>query len=413
MIPQVYSGLGATNNLISNSSLNNRNILSGPNWIPKLTGNLKKDGGRWYCLDLLGKYHSNSKLKQFHALTFYFRHTRAPQAGAIITSMLPESFTYSIGGNYTNPIKIMGSEIVNTVVKEFTNGNMTTSFNVDTSLSWQSPKRMELTFRIPVFDDSASGSHVNYQEAIDLFGEAILPELARNGTYESVPGPNLLTTLEYRARNGKHTTASSTLNSIKNGISDATKWTVGGQESLWDRISIQVGGVLLLDWCIIKDLKVTFPNTKAMVLHNYTGMHKAQVDDRGNETYKVHLQPLQAELEVTVATVMGITRATFKDMLYQTESTKQDEKDGTPSGGGDVSSTKVNDSGSSVTKSIKTPSDTAKFLNNLVPQPQMSLAPGYNNDLIYVPENNMSLINPIKQDPFPVGGMSKISQQEL
>jgi len=389
--PQVYAGTGSGSNNVT-SKLGDKSVLSGPNWIPKLTDNLSDTSKRWYCLDLLGKYHTESKLKQFHGLTFYFRNTRTGD-GAIITSMLPESFVYSIGGNYSNAIKLLGSELINSVASTFSNGNISTTFNLDTSLTWQSPKRMELVFRIPVFDDSATGTNINYQEAIDLFGEAILPEVSANATYESIPGPNLLTAMSYRARNGKSITMSDRFNKIKNKVSSfiTDKTFIGGEETKWDRISIQVGGLLLLDWCIIKDLKVTFPNTKAMVLHNYTGMHSDQVDDNGNETYKIHLQPLQAELEVTVATVMGITRATFKDMLYQTESTNQGNKYKDTSSS---SAAKVNNSGTSQTKSVKTVQDTVNALNNMVPPVQMSFIPGHEHDydVIQYPANNMTPI---------------------
>lgn len=394
--PQVYAGTGSENHNVT-SKLDDKNVLSGPNWIPKLTDNLSNTTKRWYCLDLLGKYHTESKLKQFHGLTFYFRNSRTGD-GAIITSMLPESFVYSIGGNYSNAIKLLGSELINSVASTFSNGNISTTFNLDTSLTWQSPKRMELVFRIPVFDDSATGTNINYQEAIDLFGEAILPEISANATYESIPGPNLLTAMSYRARNGKSVTMSDRFNDIKNKVSKhiTDKSIIGGEETKWDRISIQVGGLLLLDWCIIKDLKVTFPNTKAMVLHNYTGYHKDQVDDRGNETYKIHLQPLQAELEVTVATVMGVTRATFKDMLYQTESTNQGNKYKDTSSS---SSAKINDSGTSQTKSVKTYEDTVKYINNMSIQPAMSFVPGYEHsyEVIQYPGNNMTPIYRAKE----------------
>jgi len=392
--PQVYAGPGVTkiDDVTKQINSSSPNVLSGPNWIPTLTGNLdasKAQAGlkrsnsskTWYCLDLLGKYHKESKLKQFHALTFYFRNTKQ-QNGAIITSMLPESFTYAIGGVYNNPIKLIGNDIVNVIAQNFTNGNASTSFNLDTALVWQSPKRMDLVFKIPVFDDSASGSNINYQEAIDLFGEAILPEIAKNGTYESIPGPNISTTIRYRARNGKAITMSGWGQKITDVTSKGFQTVFNGQEREWDRISVQVGGLLLLDWCVIKDLKVTFPNTKAMVLHDFRGTHSAQIDDTGRETYQVHLQPIQAELEVTVSTVMGITRATFKDMLYQTESTSKGYKE-------DASNT------TPVTSTYKQTIDT---LNNIALSqrggyPQMSYAPGYNEhdfDLFRDPSKFMS-----------------------
>lgn len=363
-VPEVYAGFGAGSFNITEQEWANKNILTGPNWFYTLTGNaggmegssvstsrfsdqkvtykLGRDNKStsWYCLDLAGKYHTTSPVKQFHALTFYFRNSRDPNKGAIITSTLPESFTYSIGGVYSNPIALGGGEFANAVVSAFTANTKGLSFNVDTSLIWQSPKRMDIVFKIPVFDDSGSGTNINYQEAIELFSEAILPNVGPDGLYNSIPGPNIIKALTYRATKesgGVSTYASQTVNDAvensqwkkdKNGkrTNEKTKLAqlINSEDQLWDRICVQVGGLLLLDWCIIKDLKVTFPNTKAQVLHDFryrNSKHKASNTSLENGTrFKAHLQPIQAELEVTVSTVMGMTRATFRDMLYQNES---------------------------------------------------------------------------------------------
>lgn len=356
MVPEVYAGFGAGVSEIDN--LNDKSIMSGPNWFYTLTGNAGgvnseipaiKDnewgrtgkGTNWYCLDLLNKYHKKSALKQFHALTFYFRDTRTPSNGAIITSTLPESFSYQIGGVWQNPVQLGGGALSNSFVNAITKGNKSLAFSVDTSLIWQSPKRMDLVFKIPVFDDSGTGTHRNYQEAIELFSEAILPEVGEDGVYNSVPGPNIFTALTYRAKGGKETKAAQTFSDVASTLGDAANKHLYGRYGIWDRISIQVGGLLLLDWCVIKDLKVTFPNTKAQVLHDYRKRTRVVDEETGdlisnevfknNENkeeslegnlydYKVHLQPIQAELEITVSTVMGMTRATFKDMLYQNPS---------------------------------------------------------------------------------------------
>ncbi len=372
-VPEVYEGFGSGVSSIG-SELGNKNIMTGPNWFYTLTGNaggmdgstistsrfsdqqvtyrLGRDNKNtnWYCLDLAGKYHKNSALKQFHALTFYFRNSLDAKKGAIITSSLPESFTYSIGGVYNNPIQLGGSDFAKAVTAAFTSNTKGLSFNADTSLIWQSPKRMEIIFKIPIFDDSGSGTNINYQEAIELFSEAILPQVGEDGLYRSIPGPNIIRALRYRATNesgGVATIAAQKIDDAvirgqfvrdkDNNIIGKTKLSqlINSEGQLWDRISVQVGGLLLLDWCVIKDLKVTFPNTKAQVLHDFRSKSKKR-DSEGNlisnkarsgntsledgTRFKAHLQPIQAELEVTVSTVMGMTRATFRDMLYQNES---------------------------------------------------------------------------------------------
>ena len=364
-VPEVYAGFGANDGLLRNNeilSFDNKEILTGPNWFYTLTGNAggtttqtSSDGatlgrgGRytWYCLDLLNKYHTSSPLKQFHALTFYFRDSNKPTNGAIITSMLPETFTYSIGGNYTSPISLSGGELSNTIANLLTEGSKSLAFSADTSVIWQSPKRMEIVFKIPVFDDSGTGTHRNYQEAIELFSEAILPEVGEDGLYNSIPGPNLFRVLAHRATEGSKTKAAATFSEMASRTKGQAIKHLYGRAGIWDRICVQIGGMLLLDWCVIKDLKVTFPNTKAQVLHDFRKrgtMGVFSVDDtmclmtdnapdpsnvslHGGYNYKVHLQPIQAELEVTVSTVMGITRATFKDMLFQNTSRKAEGKE--------------------------------------------------------------------------------------
>lgn len=342
--PEVYAGFGTSDTDVTMANINNgriKNVLSGPNYLPTLTGNLgARDGygendegalrrgkavgsngnGTWYCLDLLGKYHRDSNLKQYHALTFYLRSTNTGE-GAIVASMLPESFTYSIGGKYGNPINFGKTDLVSAFFQEMSKGNLSLQFGVNTAQVWNSTQPMDIVFRIPVFDDSGTKTHVNYQEAIDLLSEAILPSIGEDGQYESTPGPSIITALEWNATHGKHTRASSLMSSLQSKGADKIQANLGGEQKHWDRISVQVGGMLLLDWCIIKNLKVTFPNTKAMVLHNYRTNDGASMHKDYN--YYAHLQPLQAELEVTVSTVMGITRMTFKDMLYLTESHKE------------------------------------------------------------------------------------------
>ena len=174
--PQVYAGFGTSSidtTMLSINAGKVENILSGPNYLPTLTGNLgaygsnaknplnrngkvgSNENGTWYCLDLLGKYHKNSNLKQYHALTFYLRSTNTGE-GAIIASMLPESFTYSIGGKYGTPFKLSADTLVSALAQEVSNGNLSFNFAVDTAQIWNSPKPMELIFRIPIIDDSAT-----------------------------------------------------------------------------------------------------------------------------------------------------------------------------------------------------------------------------------------------------------------
>lgn len=322
--PEVYAGKWSAKGYDNDGSspfwFENDSRLSGPNYYSEK--NLKtftntawmdaKDTaqgrmGKWYTLDLSRKYNTTSKLKQFHLLTFVFRNTKNANIGRLITSSLPEQLAYKIGGKWEKPIKLTGGSLINAVVQNVTGGKFSTTFAVDTTQVWMGTEPLEMVFKIPIFDDSGTNSGINYQEALDCFSEAILPELNSAGSYSNIPGPNILDIL-----GGTMGDKNVWLQNQTKNVFDTFSDFIGDNKARrWDRITVQVGGILLMDWCIIKDIKVTFPNTKAMVLHDWTHI---QSDLRSGQ-----LHPLLAQIEVTVATAKGITRSNFKRMLQLQE----------------------------------------------------------------------------------------------
>lgn len=300
------------NNLSGPNYYSSKNLsqFTNANWIDE-KDHSKGKIGKWYTLDLSRKYNTTSSLKQFHLLTFVFRSSKRPNIGRLITASLPEQLAYKIGGKWEAPIKLTGNSTVTALIQTATDNRLSTSFAVDTTQVWMGTEPLEMVFKIPVFDDSGTSSGINYQEALACFGEAILPELNSAGAYSSVPGPNMLDVLGGKQGDKRYwlqNFAEKARDAASKGLSEV----FGDElERVWDRITVQVGGLLLMDWCIIKNVKVTFPNTKAMVLHDWS---KIESDQR-----KGQLQPLLAQIEVTVTTAKGITRSNFKNMLQLQE----------------------------------------------------------------------------------------------
>lgn len=252
---------------------------------------------RTFCLDLSGTNASGkegSSLRQYHQLTFVFSNSNNTSQGkSIITAGLPEKFSYNIGGVWNNSIKLGGDDLLNTL--SATVLKTSTSMVIDNSQFWVGTKPLKMVFSIPIFDDAQAGSGINYQEALSLFSEAVLPDVNSSGFYNSIPGPDIFSVLKgYKGTK-----------EVKAGLNRVG--LAEGTGRLWDHITLQIGGILLVDWCFIEDIKVSFPNTKSMIKHTYDGV--------------ATLRPLLAQFDITVGTVKGVTMSNFKNMLQLKEQT--------------------------------------------------------------------------------------------
>lgn len=312
----VYAGFGASGDW--KEEINTYENMSGPNYVKDC--NLASNSTRWFAFDLCEKYNRDSPLKQFHMLTIYLRDsTNKKTGGYLIKANLPEQFTYSIGGVWGNPINLSAGETLNTLLQQLSGGRASLRHTVDSFMVWQAPKRMEFVFKIKVFDDSGNNTRINYQEALELLSSCVLPKVDTNGYYESIPGPVLTRVLNNRPLGEKTIRGAQTANKIaQNG--DSLADAMNGRKSPFDRVTVQIGGLLLVDWCVIRDVKITYPNTKNQVLHSYMGINKGE-----GINYKMHLQPLMAELEITISTVQSLTFPNYRTMLYLTEQTQPDD----------------------------------------------------------------------------------------
>jgi hypothetical protein len=76
------------------------------------------------------------------------------------------------------------------------------------------------------------------------------------------------------------------------------------------RIMVQIGGILLVDRCILKSVKVNYPNTKTLIKHTYP-----QSIAPGN-TGMSYLTPLLAEVTITFSTIEAMTSNLYSKMLW-------------------------------------------------------------------------------------------------
>lgn len=325
--PQTFASPGDKNRFNNGVGFDSR--LSGPQYLSTIT---PKEGKK-YCLDLSGKYNKNSQLKQYHCATFVFRGITPSDVckqneGAILTMALPNKVKYSFGGRWQNQFASLsgGSEaLVGGLVQSLTNGSFNGAYDMSTASSWVGAQELSMILSFPVFDDVETNSGINYQEALALLAEATLPSVSSvTGAYTKLPGPTVFNKLTENTQGdeankiGKAVKgAAQTVDGwTNNALSDAFEWIAKEadlQSNPWQRITLQLGGVLLLDWCIIKRVSVEFPNTKHQVLHSWP---------EGSVRHQ-HLQPLLANIEVEISTAQGLTVDKFKDMLQLSEGEKR------------------------------------------------------------------------------------------
>lgn len=289
--------------------------LSGPNWAGQ---NNDFNGKKHFNLDLCNKYHSTSQLKQFHTVTFYFRSTKDSQKAIFIRCQLPEKFSYSIGGEWMAPTSLSkGSGIISAIMQA---GGDSNTYTTDSTKIWNAPKPLAIKLSIPIFDDVEDNSKINFLEALNVFGRATLPNVDSSSQFISTPGPSFFTSLQNR-QDGVVIKGAGSLEKLSDTVGEGMAFVKEklleinskAQKDL-DRISVQIGGMLLIDWAIITEFTVTYPNTKNQILHQW------------DNTKKAHLLPQLAILDVQIETVTGMTQLAYQKMLDLDSTLVKDNK---------------------------------------------------------------------------------------
>ena len=248
-------------------------------------------------------------LRQFHQTRIFVEgfsgmnhHGKAEGQPAtyLISANLPQSLSYGLSSTWQAPLSGMGNSTTNAImqfgsqlVKD--HGAQIASASgihrATTFLIWGGAKPLEMTIKIPVIDDNYGTKTVddistNLAEALEFLSCLCLPAEGNTGANFYTPPPSPL------------------------------NFSVGwGDKSLnlhlrYARIMVQLGGILLIDNCIIKSINVSYPNTKTLIKHTYP-----QSISPGS-TGMTYLTPLLAEVSITLSTIEAVTANAYSKMLW-------------------------------------------------------------------------------------------------
>lgn len=255
-----------------------------------------------------GESSSNKNLRQFHQTRLYiqdfggmYHHTDMSGSSSntyLISANLPESFSYKIGSRWEAPLSAFGDAKFNALMQTLGNSltnELPSGINRATTLKiWGGTEPLSFSLRIPVIDDgyqseeNATGVSTNLAEALEFLGSLCLPRLETyTGFYTPPPSPlNISIKLYDKAKSlNFHPT--------------------------YGRIMLQLGGILLVDRCLIESIHVEYPNTKALIRHTYAN-EKVGETASGN----TYLTPLLAYVTIGITTVEAITSDTYSHMLW-------------------------------------------------------------------------------------------------
>lgn len=251
---------------------------------------------------------TNKHLRQFHQTRIYvqnfagmYHHTKdwSNKTTYLISANLPESLSYSIGSKWSAPLSSFGSNSLFNALMQVVGSKfgIASGINRATTLKiWDGVDPLSLSLKIPVLDDgyeqeqNQTGYRTNLAEALEFLGCLCLPkEDLQFGFYVPPPSP-----LDISIKYGKDKTDAINFHSTK------------------ARIMIQLGGILLLDNCIIEGIDVEYPNTKTLIRHHYAN----GINPGGTSTGTDYLTPLLAFVTIKISTVEAITSETFSKMLW-------------------------------------------------------------------------------------------------
>lgn len=254
----------------------------------------------------------------------------------LISANLPELVNYRIGSDWTNPLSGLGGPLLSTLSGLLKSGlSETTAANaIPTSLynrfqtvqMWSGTKPLTMSITIPVIDDSHSAttlkqstasSHANFAEALEFLGSLCLPNTVERSTPNKsnnlsadhfgfyVPPPSPLKIKAYWNGTQEQTDENGTKKQVW-----AAKGPLDLKNANYARIMIQLGGMLLIDNCIITGIAVQYNNTKSLIRHYY---NTSEHDKKHELDY---LTPMLAEVTITFSTMEALTAHDYSKMLW-------------------------------------------------------------------------------------------------
>ena len=269
---------------------------------------------------------SGNTLRKYHQTRLYindfcnmYHHGNKQGCGKtyLISANLPENVSYQIGSSWGQPLGIFGNATFNLFMQtagkwasqklgDYFDKNLTINSGINRASTiqiWDGTKPLSLTLKIPVIDDAVapgvSGVRTNLVEALEFLGSLCLPaEHGNVGFYTPPPSP-LKFTLAYNKDEN-------------NQVKSVTF------ESSYARISLQLGGILFVDNCIVESISIDYPNTKTMTIKEYYGNNS--INTNAGQYY---LTPLFANVTIKITTIEATTANTYSRMLWMNDQTDQ------------------------------------------------------------------------------------------
>lgn len=248
-------------------------------------------------------------LRQFHQTRIFVKnfsgmnhHTKAQKAATyLISANLPQTLSYNLTSTWEAPLNAFKSSTMNAIMQFGSSLARDAGFKMSeasgihratTFLLWGGSNPLEMTLDIPVIDDnygsrSPDNINANFVEALEFLSCLCLPSEGNTGANFYTPPPSPLNASFHWGNKGK----------VDLHVRNA-------------RIMVQLGGILLIDNCIIKGIDVSYPNTKTQIKHTYdAGMTPGQ-------TGSSYLTPLLANVKIKLSTIEAMTANTYSKMLW-------------------------------------------------------------------------------------------------
>lgn len=309
--------------------------------LANLTNNDNKNRKKFRALDfsnlaMYGK-DANSKnvqMRRWHQMTLYIQgnpmYNGNDVSNYIISSNLPESVSYTLQSTYDNPFSsFKGKGLANLAAQAISNGQGSGALRASTIKLWNGSNPMQLKLSIPVLDDgwsengNGNGFSTDFVEALEVLGSFCLPRFGKKQEGDTNTLQKAISAFSYQAPPNPLAV------SVKYKSKDAEgKYTKDEETSLTNnrgKIMCQLGGILLVDNCVLTSMGIEYPNTKAMIKHEYKN-GKINNGDKENTSIGTvsYLTPMIAKLNLTLEVPIALTAEDYSDMLWlkrQTRST--------------------------------------------------------------------------------------------
>jgi len=255
--------------------------------------------------------YADERFRHFHQMRLYIQygktnhHNKALDQQVMIVSNLPEKVSYALNSKWEAPLDFgdaatnlliqMGSQVLDSDRKIIPSGTL----RVSSLKVWQKTEPLSLELTIPVLDDTNSNSGTNLVEALEILGSLCLPRYSSEdsmGFYTPPPS-----SLSYKLHYTRFWEGSNRPEDFEMSVANKA------------RIILQLGGILLVDNCIIESVAVNYPNTKAQIMHKYD---VNEGDEIFGETGHKYLHPLLAEVRLKISTLEALTSDVYSEMLW-------------------------------------------------------------------------------------------------